>query len=426
MEGPDSSLSLYVHVPFCVDKCLYCDFYSVPRHTVPPSVQEEVIRQTIAQARFFFDAMGFDLPVQTVFMGGGTPSTLSRPVLRSLLAAFDHGAVEEWTVEANPESVDAEFLDACAEAGVTRISAGIQTTSDMHLRLLRRPGTRRQIEHALWLLGRRWAADVNLDFIAGIPGQTPDEVRADLSLLDDLPASHVSLYSLTYEPETQLARLVDEGEIRRNSEEMDEELWFAGSDELARRGFRQYEISNFSRPGKECRHNIRYWRIEPYLGAGPAAVSTLPAAALARALARPDLAGLKLPLRVTNPKDIGSFLHGRDQLWGMQTELVDPEDFLLETLMMGLRLEDGIPSALLERRFGSPFERLFPGLWESWSARGLALPPGEKLSFTATGRMFLDGLLTEASRVRGVITPPASGGDMAMTHGFVLTTVFRL
>jgi coproporphyrinogen III oxidase-like Fe-S oxidoreductase len=103
---------------------------------------------------------------------------------------------------------------------------------------------------------------------------------------------------------------------------------------------------------------------------------------------------------VANPKDIGLFLQGHERLWGMQIELVDPEDFLMETLMMGLRLDDGIPSALLERRFGSAFEKLFPGLWESWIARGLAQQPGESLSLTGTGRMFLDGLLTEASRAR--------------------------
>jgi oxygen-independent coproporphyrinogen-3 oxidase len=372
---------------------------------VPEEVQDAVVEQTIQQAAFFLKALGPDRPIPTIFMGGGTPSTLSRPLLSRLLEAVGRNGCEEWTVEANPESIDQEFLDICHAAGVTRISVGVQSTDDERLISLGRSARRTDILRSVQLLRRSWDADLNLDFIAGIPGQEPSEVIQDLSLLDGLPASHVSLYSLTYEPGTPLERLVRGGRVRPNAEEKDEELWFAGVEELRRRGFKHYEVSNFCKPGKECRHNLRYWRLDPYLGVGPSAVSTLPADPLSRALGRPELARKSGVLRVTNPPDIPSFLSGRAGLWGARFESVEPEDFLAETLMMGLRLEEGIPTAALQHRFGVGFQDLFPGLWEGWVKEGVALPLGNRLAMSEAGRMILDGLLArlpEASKTRAL------------------------
>jgi coproporphyrinogen III oxidase-like Fe-S oxidoreductase len=374
---------------------LYCNFYSLPRRSVTDAAQEAVVGQTIEQAAFFLDLLGYSAPPQTVFMGGGTPSTLARPQLRRLLGFRGCRGCEEWTVEANPESIDEELLDICRDAGVTRISAGVQSTDDRLLRVLARSAGRADIMKAVELLRWGWKADLNLDFIAGIPGQEPREVIADLSLLDALTVSHVSLYSLTYEPDTPLERLVQKGHVRPNPEEKDEELWFAGVEELRRRGFRHYEVSNFCKSGKECRHNLRYWRIEPYLGAGPSAVSTLPAGPLAKVAGMPELEHEGAVLRMSNPRDIRSFLEGRGSLWGARFEVVKPEDFLIETLMMGLRLEDGIPSDLFSNRFGASFADILPGVWEGWVERGAALPPEDRLRLSHSGRMMLDGLLSE-------------------------------
>ena len=328
-------------------------------------------------------------------MGGGTPSTLSRPLLSRLLGAIGGRDCREWTVEANPESIDKEFLDICKKAGVTRLSAGVQSTDDKLLKALGRSARRADILRAARLLRREWAEDLNLDFIAGIPGQERSDVIEDLSLLDDLVVSHVSLYSLTYEPGTPLERLVRGGLVRPNSEEKDEDLWFCGVEELLRRDFRHYEVSNFCKPGKECLHNLRYWRLEPYLGVGPSAVSTLPSGAVSRALGRPDLAARSGVLRMTNPSDTSSFLTGRQGLWGARFEPVEPSDFLLETLLMGLRLEEGISAESFERRFGTAFQDFYPGLWEKWVDQGAALPAGDHLAMSHGGRMILDGLLAE-------------------------------
>jgi oxygen-independent coproporphyrinogen III oxidase len=409
LESSDPALSVYLHVPFCTDKCLYCDFYSVPRGTVAEALQKDVVDQTILQARHFLDQLR-PARIDTLFIGGGTPSALTRTHLAALLDSCRGTGCVEWTVEANPESLDRSFLALCETAGVTRLSVGVQSMRDGHLRLLKRPATRDDNLEALHLIREQWHGELNLDFIAGIPGQTPAEVREDLALLDDFRPCHVSLYQLTCEPETELSRLVGNGTIVLNSRERDEELWFAGKEELEGRGYRNYEISNFCRPGKECRHNLRYWRMEPYLGVGPGAVSTVPARSFAIALRRGDLAEKPgCVLRVSNPRDIGAFLVGKDGLWGLGVDVVESKDFLFENLMMGLRLAEGIPLTRWESRFGRRFEEFFPGIWERWTGEGLAEQPRANMRLTESGRLVLDRLLGEiAERIASPDMAPPS------------------
>jgi oxygen-independent coproporphyrinogen-3 oxidase len=278
---------------------------------------------------------------------------------------------------------------------------------DSLLLLLRRPASRSRTLAALDLLRSMWHGELNLDFIAGIPGQSPDEVREDLALLGQFLPSHVSLYQLTFEPETELVRLVEQGRIVPNTREQDEDLWFAGKEALEGRGYQHYEISNFCLPGRECRHNLRYWRMEPYLGVGPSAVSTVPAKDFALLLRRPDLE--ETPggvLRVSNTKDFRAFLGGEESLWGLEVESVKPEDFLLENLMMGLRLQEGINTAAWERRFSRGFDELFPGLWKKWCAEGYAEQPLGSMRLTESGRMVLDGLLGELADRRATVGLP--------------------
>ena len=293
MESSDPGISLYVHVPFCADKCLYCDFYSVPRHSVPYELQTAVVRETIRQARVFLALLPRGARPRTIFMGGGTPSALPRDLLRELLDAFKDAGGSEWTLEANPESLDDAFLDICRASGATRLSVGIQSLQDEQLRLLKRPATRRVTLEALQRVARRWKGELSVDYITGIPRQTVRQVSEDLAILKEFGPGHFSLYQLTCEPETELAGLVAQGRIELNAPDLDEELWFTGKETLEASGFSHYEISNFCLPGKECRHNLRYWRMEPYLGVGPAAVSTLPALPFARVLseARCDRSG---------------------------------------------------------------------------------------------------------------------------------------
>jgi oxygen-independent coproporphyrinogen III oxidase len=393
LESSESAHSLYVHVPFCTDKCLYCDFFSVRCRTVTKAVQEAVVDQTIRQADFLTDSLHLSR-APTIFVGGGTPSVLPQPLLDRLLAAFQALKPAEWTVEANPESVNEAFLDTCRSRGVTRLSVGVQSLGDERLRLLRRPCTRDDVLAALDLVSRRWDGELNFDYIAGIPGQTSAEVAEDLQRLLRFRPSHVSLYQLTTEPGTELEKALARGTVVPNAPELDEELWFQGRAELEGAGFQHYEISNFCLPGKECRHNLRYWRLEPYLGVGPSAVSTISVEAALRAFPESrTLLEHAAAVRLTTPRDFTSFLAGEPRRWNMEVEGLTDKDFLLETLMMGLRLAEGITRASFETRFGKTFEDLFPGLWRRWEVQGLAFPARDVLRLTDQGRLFLDALL---------------------------------
>jgi oxygen-independent coproporphyrinogen-3 oxidase len=348
----------------------------------------------------FFEEIVLPSRVETVYIGGGTPTLLSPGQLDRLLqsvhrflAAADpaaavspgRGAVSEWTVEANPESLHPEHLDVCAARGVNRISLGLQSTQGGILSTLGRAAGAQECRAALELLRSRWEGQVNLDLISGAPGEDWPMLRRDLERATAQEPDHLSLYSLSLDdPDHPLAR--------RCEPDTQDRLWLRGCRWLEERSYRNYEISNFARPGRECRHNLRYWRLEPYLGVGPGAASTLPGDA-----GRGE--GRVAVLRLTNPRSIDAFLTGLASCWGLEVEAVDAREFLLETLMMGLRLREGIASAALAECFGRPLQELLPELWTRWAGRGLVAEPqgSDRCALSFDGRMILDRLLLEVS-----------------------------
>jgi len=359
----------------------------------PGSVAAQVVERTLAQLdRFLENAPAVRFP--TAYIGGGTPSVLPPALLRRLLGRISELRPSEWTVEANPESLDPEFLAACHGAGVTRLSVGLQSMDDRLLAVLGRPGTAADNLRALETIGKRWDGETSLDLIAGIPGQSPAQLLADVDAVVDSGVGHASLYALTLEPDTPLAGLAASGAVIMNPQDIDDDLWLAGRAALETAGLRQYEVSNFARSGKECRHNLRYWRLEPYLGIGPGAVSTLPPGPAAALVGdRIDAA----VVRLANPRDIVSFLEGRDGVpsRGIEVEPVSAREFVLETLMMGLRLVDGISRVAFRNRFGCSLDDLAPGLWQRWEAGRLALADPSRLRLSDRGLLLLDALLRE-------------------------------
>lgn len=264
---------LYVHIPYCLKKCGYCDFFSKPLGRVPAEYVKAAARQIEFLAReFFVDEW------KSVYIGGGTPSLLETEGLEFLCKAIKAAAPiasgAEWTIEMNPGTMSRELLEAARAGGINRLSVGIQCKRDKVLRAVGRSATEAQIEEAAALAKNFWKLPWSADLMAGLPFQTKEDLERDIEFAADMGAKHVSLYSLTLEEGTPLERKIARGELPYD-EEAAEDLWLHGRDILEERGFEQYEVSNFAKPGFESRHNAAYWAQESYLGAGAGATGTI-------------------------------------------------------------------------------------------------------------------------------------------------------
>ena len=269
---------LYVHIPYCLQKCGYCDFFSKAASCVPPEYVRAVARQLEHLAHSFCVEGG-----KSVYIGGGSPSLLGAEDLEFLCASIKAAAQNkdapldencEWTIEMNPETVSRPLLEKAASCGINRLSVGIQCKNDKVLRAIGRRASERDIEKAADLIKNFWPHEWSADLIAGLPFQTKKDIERDIDFVERNGAKHVSLYSLTLEEGTPLKGAIDAGKIPYDEEEA-EELWLYGRDLLEDKGFLQYEVSNFARPGFESLHNGAYWAQESYLGAGAGATGTI-------------------------------------------------------------------------------------------------------------------------------------------------------
>ena len=344
---------------------------------------ESVVRAEIAAIDWFAAALAV-ASVDTVYVGGGTPSLLPVDLMEKLFARIGSAwRPAEWTVEANPESLSNEFLAVCARMGVTRLSLGVQSFDDRLLAVLGRAGTPVHTRRALDLLAAGWNGDLSLDLMTGIPTQTAAGALADLEQAIGLKPGHLSVYTLTLEEGTPLRRAVETGECAPPPGDEELSLWSEVGARLADAGYRHYEVSNFARPGKECRHNLRYWRLDPYIGVGPGAASTLPGAG-----------GEALRLETT--RDLREYC-GTDPPGYLTREAPAAGSVLLEQLMLGLRLETGIERSRIARRFGMSLEDCLGGLWEKWLGKGWVRPSETDYVCTEEGRLILNVLLREAA-----------------------------
>jgi oxygen-independent coproporphyrinogen-3 oxidase len=324
---------LYVHVPFCARRCPYCDFYAVsalellPRYVAGLGVEA---RQA---------APSWPEPFETLYIGGGSPSLLSREGLTGLLAALaplDLSRVREITLEVNPEAVSDQQADLWAEAGVTRLSLGVQTLDERWLgEVLGRGHDADQAREAAAILQDRPFA-LSIDLLYGLPSQAPADWGRDLTRALELSPAHLSAYSLTLEPGTPLARSIAAGLLSPlPPPDKTAELFLLSGQVLAAAGFERYEVSNFAKPGQESRHNLKYWRRTPYLGLGPAAHS---------------FDGRRRWANVPSVRRWLSALTAGARPLAFE-ETPDEKAVRLEQVMLGLRLAEGLPAALLA---GSP------------------------------------------------------------------------
>ena len=393
-------LSIYIHIPFCVSKCDYCDFFSISH----PEVPREYLDALKSQFRFYRDFYGVG-KASTVYVGGGTPSLLDpgqiQYLFESLRSTFDIDPLGEVTFEANPESLTLQKVEALRNSGVNRLSLGVQSLSQECLRAVHRKTSVPDIEETLEMLGNAWKGGLSLDVIAGLPESTERDFMETLEKVVEYGPDHVSMYSLTIEEETPLGKRLENG--WEYDIDLWDGLWIQGRRFLEERGYRQYEVSNFCRNGKFSRHNKSYWDQKDYLGFGSGATGTVY-----------DFSSGRF-LRQTGSRDIGGFCrywngNGPRELENpfMETEMLSLEEVEFEFLMMGLRKTEGVSALEYRKRFGSlgPWygdieKRLGAGagLWKQWEERGLAARTafgGQVFySLTSEGILFLNTLLLE-------------------------------
>ncbi|RJF73761.1 radical SAM family heme chaperone HemW [Deinococcus cavernae] len=364
---------LYVHVPFCPSICPYCDFHVLTRRA---GLVEAYLAKLAGEAARLADT--FDIDLDTVYVGGGTPSFLRDAEITQLTDTVRRflgwGRVEN-TLEINPGTVSASRADLWRGVGFDRASVGVQSLDDPTLKFLGRTHSAGQAQDAIGtLLGRGFR--VSGDLITAVPGQPLD---ADIHGLVGLGVGHVSAYTLTIEPGTEFARR------GVTVHEDDEQAGFERTEELlTAHGFTRYEISNYARPGQESRHNLAYWHGRTYLGLGPGAAGHYPATA---AWPSPHAS---LTLRRTNP-------HLHDWLAGEEGENlpIDAVEYVTDALFMGLRLRSGIDLSDLSRRSGLDVLDRYGTVIRRNVQRGLLLQEGTNLRATPAGWWVLNRVVTE-------------------------------
>lgn len=265
---------LYIHIPFCASRCIYCAFYSTVKHGQRSAYIDSLIHEM--QLRTDFLPQGNDATINTIYIGGGTPSQISRTDIDRLFNNIYkvYGCKSsETTVEVNPDDVDANLVRCLVNNGVNRVSMGAQTFDDERLRWLHRRHSSKQVYEAVDCLRHGGIARISVDLMYGFPNQTAEQWQYDIDEVIKLGVEHVSAYSLMYEEGTPLYRLLEKHEIKENDEELSLLMYNMLVEQLRSAGYEHYEVSNFALPGCRAQHNSSYWNDTPYIGLGAAAHS---------------------------------------------------------------------------------------------------------------------------------------------------------
>ncbi len=359
--------SLYIHIPFCPKVCPYCSFYKeVSEKNQFTGFVDAVLQE--------LDGAGAEWPtggVRTIFLGGGTPTALPTPLLHRLLAGVRsrvplHPAVE-WTIEMNPATVSSEKALMIRDCGVNRVSMGVQSWDPALLLTLGRVHSAGQALRSYEILRESGFTNVNLDLIFGIPGQSLGLWRESLRRTIDLQPDHISAYCLTYEEDTEYFNRLQRGLYHQDTDE-DARFFETTTGILESAGYAQYEISNFARTDRECRHNLGYWRGEDFVGLGPSAWSTV---------------GLR---RWQNVPDTSAYIQGLLATGAppRSVESLTPEIRRGESMAFGIRTSEGVPVAELR---SSELAELEP-----WTSEGMTEQVGDRLRLTRSGRLLADSI----------------------------------
>jgi oxygen-independent coproporphyrinogen-3 oxidase len=362
-------IALYIHFPFCRRRCGYCSFVSYQgRESDIPEYVKALKKELILRAT--------DQRVCSIYFGGGTPSLLSPEQIHEILSVvhshFTVNEASEVTLEANPGTVDEIYLTAVRKAGINRLSLGVQSLDDGELALLGRIHTAAEAREAVRLARNAGFTNLSLDLIYGLPGQTLSSWHRTLDEVIRFSPEHVSLYPLTLEDDAPMRLAIQRGEVPPLDPDLTADQYELAQDTLEEHGYLHYEISNWARDGYKCKHNLVYWQNLPYLGVGVAAHSYIDGH------------------RLANTTDLDSYLNAFSRnsppAWELDEEIV-PELQLSETVILGLRLSEGVCLEGIRSRFGIDLLKHYSQQVDETAALGLLEYSGQRIRLTRRGRL---------------------------------------
>lgn len=378
-----NSLGLYLHIPFCKNKCPYCDFYSLAD---PEKTGDDYMRR-YADALMLhmedYSVSAQNRVIDTVYIGGGTPSFMPVKYMLDIIDSVKRNFTllpdAEISMEVNPATVDYHGFRKYAKAGVNRISIGMQSAVDSELMALGRIHTFEDFQRAFYDARKAGIENINVDIMYGIPGQTEDTLRETLSRVIELAPEHISFYGLKIEDGTPFSKI--KASLPLPDEDSEYKMYVTAVDILEKHGYMQYEISNFAKPGIECRHNLRYWNCLEYIGFGPGAHSYYN------------------NHRFSFKKDIGLYISELEAV-SSENSIVD-EDYEIgeserigEYVMLRFRLNDGIDANEFAERFGLNFERTYGKYLKTYTENGFMTKEGSRYAFTTAGRYVSNYILS--------------------------------
>jgi len=372
-------LGIYIHVPFCLSKCAYCDFYSVTDETDC----ERYIDAVLLHMEDYSEGAS-RRTVNSVYIGGGTPTVLPQKLLLNLIAGvyrnFNVDDDAEFTIEVNPATVGLSELKKYRKAGVNRLSIGMQSACDNELSALGRIHNFEEFEQC-YLMARKAGFDnINIDVMYGIPEQSEKSLDMTLAAVIEAAPEHISLYGLKIEENTPFAQIADK--LALPDEETEYRMYCNAIEKLANAGYEQYEISNFAKPGMRCRHNVKYWDCDEYLGFGTGAHSYYN------------------NRRFSFKKDIEAYIETLENPasgFGIIDENyeIKPSERVGEYVMLRLRMNDGLDTEKFAELFGVSFERLFGKYLKLYTENGFMVKNGSSYAFTTKG-MYVSSYILSA------------------------------
>ncbi|HGA3766884.1 TPA: radical SAM family heme chaperone HemW [Streptococcus agalactiae] len=365
--------SAYVHIPFCTQICYYCDFSKVFIKNQPV---DAYLQALIREFR------SYDITeLRTLYIGGGTPTSISAVQLDYLLTELSRdlnlNTLEEFTIEANPGDLTVDKIEMLQKSAVNRVSLGVQTFNDKHLKRIGRSHNEAQIYSTIDALKTAGFQNISIDLIYALPGQTMDDVRSNVAKALSLNIPHLSLYSLILEHHTVFMNKMRRGKLHLPTEDLEAEMFEYIISEMERNGFEHYEISNFTKPGFESRHNLMYWDNVEYYGVGAGASGYLDG------------------IRYRNRGPIQHYLKGGSEGNArLSEEVLSKNEMMEEELFLGLRKKEGVSIGKFEQKFGTSFEKRYGQIVQELQSDGLLKENNGFIQMTKKG-LFLGDTVAE-------------------------------